>query len=65
MQESETNGNPVAHASERVPASEARDRLTELMNRAQFKGERFILTRNGEDVAAIIGAQELPALDAA
>lgn len=44
---------------ERIPASDARDRLTELMNRACFGGESFILTRNGEDVAAIIGANRL------
>jgi len=43
---------------ERIPASEARDRLTELMNRARFAGERFILTRNGDDIAVIVGAQE-------
>jgi hypothetical protein len=28
------------------------------MNRARFGGERFMITRNGEDVAWIIGAQE-------
>lgn len=44
---------------ERIPASEARERLTELMNRACFAGERFILTRNGDDVAAIVGASEV------
>jgi prevent-host-death family protein len=41
---------------ERIPSSDARDRLTELLNRAAFKGERFILTRNGEDIAAIVPA---------
>jgi prevent-host-death family protein len=66
MQENETDRKPGGEVvSERVPASEARDRLTELMNRARFGGERFILTRNGEDFAAIIGSQELPSLDAA
>jgi prevent-host-death family protein len=44
--------------AERVSAADARDRLAELMNRARFGGERFMITRNGEDVAWIIGAQE-------
>lgn len=68
MQDAESNSKGdtgTLHASERVPASEARDRLTELMNRARFAGERFILTRNGEDVAVLIGSQELASLDAA
>jgi prevent-host-death family protein len=43
--------------AERVSAADARDRLAELMNRARFGGERFIITRNGEDVALLIGAQ--------
>jgi prevent-host-death family protein len=64
MQDTETNGKPspdAIRASERVPASDVRDRLTELLNRARFGGERFILTRNGEDIAVIIGAQEFTA----
>jgi len=58
-------GRDTMHDVERVPASEARDRLTELMNRARWGGERFILTRNGEDVAVIVGSQEFSALAAA
>lgn len=46
---------------ERIPMSEARDRLTELMNRAFYKDERFILTKNGEDVAAIVAASRAAA----
>jgi prevent-host-death family protein len=68
MQDTETNGKQESEGdrvSERIPASEVRDRLTELMNRARFGGERFVLTRNGEDVAAIIGSQELASLSAA
>ena len=44
---------------ERVPATDARDRLTELMNRARFADEAFVLTRNGEDIALVIGAQNI------
>lgn len=44
---------------ERIPMSEARDRLTELMNRAFYKDEQFILTKNGEDVAAIVAANRV------
>lgn len=43
---------------ERVASSEARERLTELMNRARFAGECFVLTRNGEDIAVIIGSPD-------
>ncbi len=47
---------------EEVASSEARDRLTELTNRARFAGERFVITRNGEAIAVIIGSQELELL---
>jgi prevent-host-death family protein len=61
------NGETVRKAetdgvAERVSATDARDRLTELMNRARFAGERFVITRNDEPLALIIGAQELDRL---
>jgi prevent-host-death family protein len=46
-------------APERISATDARDRLTELMNRVAFGGARFILTKNGEPVAALIGIADL------
>lgn len=48
----------VDAVTERVSAADARDRLAELMNRARFGGERFIITRNGEDVALLVGAPQ-------
>jgi prevent-host-death family protein len=47
---------------ERISATDARDRLTDLMNRACFAGEQFILTKNGEPVAAIVGVKDLDRL---
>lgn len=60
MEPTETTRKPNTEA-ERVPASEARDRLTELMNRACYAGERFILTRNGDDVAMIVAVPQAAA----
>lgn len=58
MDTDETERKP--DAVEHIPATDARDRLTELMDRARF-GEKFILTRNGKPVAAIVGAADLTA----
>ncbi len=51
-----------------VTATEGRIRLTELMNRAGFQGERIVLTVHGRRVAALIGMKDferLQTLDAA
>lgn len=61
MDDNETLRKPDG-VSEQVASTDVRDRLTELINRARYAGERFILTRNGEPVAVIIGAQELELL---
>jgi len=44
---------------ERLTATEARVRLTELVNLAGFQGKRFLITMHGKPIAAIVGAEEL------
>lgn len=48
----------------RMHASEARKALAELMEVAGVKGGRIILTRYGDDVAALISAGDLKLLEA-
>lgn len=52
-------------ATERVTATEARPRLTELLNRAAFQGEEFILTKHGDDIAVVLGVERFKHLTAA
>ena len=66
MTMTETDGDRKQETE--VGADAARDGLTELMGRAAFAGERFILTRNGKQTAALIPMKDLErlrALDAA
>jgi prevent-host-death family protein len=42
-----------------VPASQARDKLSDLINRASFGYERVILTRRGKPVAAIVPIEDV------
>jgi len=58
----ETDRKPTG-AHEEVPAGEVRDRLTDIMNRIVYRNERFIITRQGEPVAAIVGLDDLRRLD--
>lgn len=48
----------VASTEIEITASDARTRLTELVNRAEFGGERFKITRYGKIVGAIVGASD-------
>lgn len=43
--------------------SEARSDLTDIVNHVAFGHERYILTRNGKDVAAIISVDDLNLLE--
>ncbi len=45
--------------------TEARDQLGQLVNRAEYNGERMVLTRNGRAVAAIVPMEVLRNLEAA
>lgn len=48
-----------------VPISEARDRLGELVSRAERGQERTVLTRHGRPVAVVISIEDLRELEAA
>lgn len=47
-----------------IPAMDLRRRASELLSRARYAGERFVIERNGEPVAAIIGIEDLRRLQA-
>jgi antitoxin Phd len=43
----------------RLNVVELRPSLAEILNRAEYQGERIIIHRRGEDVAAIISLEDL------
>lgn len=47
-----------------IAVSIARIRLAELVNRAEYAGERFVIVRRGKPIAAIIGAKDMEAFAA-
>lgn len=47
----------------KVGAVEARTKLGELLARAQYAGERFIITKDGKDAAALLSVAELQRLE--
>lgn len=46
-----------------IPFSEARAHLTEIVNNITYKGERFVLTKNGKQVAAFVSIEDLALLE--
>ena len=48
---------------EHVPATQARDRLSDLINRAAYGQERIILTRRGKPVAALVPVEDVQWLE--
>ena len=48
-----------------MPISEARDRLGEVVSRAEHGQERTVLTRHGKPVAVVISVDDLRELEAA
>jgi prevent-host-death family protein len=48
----------------RLPTTEAREQLAELVNRAAFRNERIVLTRHGKDVAVLVTVEDLARLQA-
>jgi prevent-host-death family protein len=46
-----------------VTTKEARDQLSELVNRAAYGKERIVLTRRGKGVAALVSLEDLLALE--
>lgn len=48
----------------KLPTSDARDQLADLVNRAAFRNERIVLTRHGKDVAVLVSVDDLARLEA-
>jgi prevent-host-death family protein len=46
-----------------ITVGEARKHMAELLNRAAFGKERFVITRHGKDVVAIVPIEEITLLD--
>lgn len=49
--------------AERIGASEAKAHFSELLARAGFSGERFLVERRGKPLAALVGAEDLKRLE--
>ncbi len=49
--------------AERIGASEAKAHFSELLARAAFAGERFLVERRGKPVAALVGLEDLRRLE--
>ncbi len=47
----------------RIPTSQVRQELAEILNRVAYQGERIVLKRNGRDVAALISLDDLQRLE--
>jgi prevent-host-death family protein len=47
----------------RKPFSQARSELTDIVNHVAFGKDRYILTRNGKELAAIISIEDLKLLE--
>lgn len=49
--------------AERIGANEAKAHFSELLARAGFSGERFLVERRGKPLAALVGADDLKRLE--
>lgn len=47
----------------RISTRELRKELADVINRAHYTDERFVVTRNGKPIAAVISFEELALLD--
>lgn len=48
---------------EQITTAEARKHLSELLNRAAYGKERFVVTRHGKELVAIVPLEEVTLLD--
>lgn len=48
---------------ERMGAVEVRNRLGELLARVRYKGERFLITRDSKEAAALVRVEDLERLE--
>jgi prevent-host-death family protein len=46
-----------------ISTAEARKNLSELLNRAAYGGERFVVTRHGKELVAIVPVEDASLLD--
>lgn len=46
-----------------LTVTEARNSLSDVVNKVAFKGERFMLVRNGKNVVAVISAEDAEFLE--
>jgi len=46
-----------------ISTAETRKHMAELLNRAAYGGERFVVTRHGKELAAIVPLSEVTLLD--
>jgi prevent-host-death family protein len=46
----------------RISIAEARDRMSDVLNRAIYKNEQFALTRHGQTVAVLLSVEEARSL---
>lgn len=51
------------HVLEKVRVGEAKAKLSELMARAGYGGERFLIERRGRPLAALVGVEDLERLE--
>jgi prevent-host-death family protein len=49
---------------EEMGVGEAKRRFSELVSRIVYKGERFVIQRNGKSVVALVPAEDLDAFEA-
>ena len=47
----------------KISTAEARNQFAEVINRASFGKERFVLTRRGKELAAIVPVEDLALLE--
>ncbi len=47
----------------KITTADARKRMSELLNRAAYGKERFILTRHGKELVAIVPLEDVTLLD--
>lgn len=48
-----------------IPTSDIRNNWSDIVNRAQYAGERFVVERHGTEVAAVVPVEDLETLEGA
>lgn len=51
-------------SDDQIPASEARKRFSDILNRVSVRGDRVVMERHGKTVAAMISMEDLALLEA-